>query len=260
MENVRRIGALAYGAICYAIFFVTFLYLIGFVANLVVPKSIDSGTAGPIGAALVINTALLILFGLQHSVMARPGFKAWVTRVVPRSIERSTYVLASSAAFVVLFWLWQPIPIEIVSIEGELSRAAALGLSMAGYGLVLYSTFLIDHFDLFGLRQVFLRAMGRGYTEKRFATPTLYKYLRHPIYVGWITAFWATPTFTVGHLLFAAVMTAYILIAVPLEERDLAAQLGEPYRAWRAKTPAFVPRFRGARRPGRPAPVSGEAR
>ena len=247
MERIRRLAAFAYGATCYAIFFVTFLYLIGFVANLVVPVSIDSGEAGPVGRALTVNTLLLLLFGLQHSVMARPGFKAWFTRVVPRSIERSTYVLASSVALVLLFWLWEPIPTAIFKVEGAFARTAVLGVSMAGYGLLLYSTFLIDHFDLFGLRQVFLRAMGRGYTEKRFATPTLYKLIRHPIYVGWFVAFWATPTFSVGHLLFAGAMTAYMLVAIPLEERDLDAQLGEPYRSWRARTPAFVPRIGRAR-------------
>ena len=256
MERIRRFAALAYGVSCYAIFFVTFLYLIGFIGNLFVPKTIDSGETGPIGIALVIDCALLALFGLQHSVMARPGFKAWFTRVVPRSIERSTYVLASSVVLILTFWAWRPIPIEMFSFESAIGRGTALGVYFAGYGLVLYSTFLIDHFDLFGLRQVFLRAMGRGYTEKRFATPTLYKLIRHPIYVGWFVAFWAAPTFTVGHLLFAGAMTAYMLIAIPLEERDLADQLGEPYLTWRAKTPAFVPRF-GRPRRTQPARVGG---
>jgi protein-S-isoprenylcysteine O-methyltransferase Ste14 len=258
MERMRRIGAFVYGASCYAIFFVTFLYLIGFVANLVVPKSIDSGEAGPFGVALAVNAALLLLFGLQHSVMARPGFKAWFTRIVPRSIERSTYVLASSVAFIALFWLWRPMPTAIFAFEGKVARGVALGVSLAGYGLVLYSTFLIDHFDLFGLRQVFLRAMGRGYTEKRFATPALYKLIRHPIYVGWLVAFAATPDFTVGHALFAGAMTAYMLVAIPLEERDLDAVLGEPYRAWRERTPAFIPRF--VRRSRRPQAAIGTSR
>jgi protein-S-isoprenylcysteine O-methyltransferase Ste14 len=259
MERIRRLAAFAYGATCYAIFFVTFLYLIGFVANLFVPVSIDSGEAGPVGRALAVNTVLLLLFGLQHSVMARPGFKAWFTRVVPRSIERSTYVLASSVVLILLFWLWQPMPTAIFRFDDPFARGAVLGVSMAGYGLLLYSTFLIDHFDLFGLRQVFLRAMGRSYTEKRFATPALYRLVRHPLYIGWMTAFWFTPDFTLGHLLFAGVMTAYILVAIPYEERDLAAQLGEPYRAWRAKTPAFFPRIRGARAP-QTARAAGEAR
>jgi protein-S-isoprenylcysteine O-methyltransferase Ste14 len=250
MERIRAIGALGYGAICYAIFFVTFLYMIGFVGGFGVPKTIDSGVAGPFGWALLVNSGLLLLFGLQHSVMARPGFKRAWTRIVPRAIERSTYVLATSVVLILLFWLWQPMPGPLFALESELARGVAIALYMLGYAIVLYSTFLIDHFDLFGLRQVFLRAMGRSYTEKRFMTPSLYKLIRHPLYVGWMITFWAAPTFTVGHLLFASAMTFYILMAIPLEERDLEAQLGEPYRSWRARTPAFVPklgRARGAR-------------
>jgi protein-S-isoprenylcysteine O-methyltransferase Ste14 len=257
MERIRRIGAVAYGVTCYAIFFVTFLYLIGFVGGFVVPKSLDSGVPGPTGTAWIVNLALLLLFGVQHSVMARPGFKAAIARVVPHSIERSTYVLASSVALILLFWLWQPIPIVLFELEGP-ARAAAVALSFAGYGLVLYSTFLIDHFDLFGLRQVVLRGMGKLYTEKRFATPSLYKYVRHPIYIGWFVAFWATPTFTVGHLLFATAMTAYMLVAVPLEERDLSNALGEPYRSWKARTPAYWPSLRRPR--PQPARAIREAR
>ena len=251
MERVRRIGALSYGVICYAIFSATFLYLIAFLANVLVPKSIDSGTAGPVGWALLVNTGLLALFGLQHSVMARPGWKRVFTRVVPRSIERSSYVLATSAVLVILFWQWLPLPTPIFQLEAPVAIGIANAVYLLGYAVVLYATFLIDHFDLFGLRQVFLRAMGRTYTEKRFATPTLYKRIRHPLYVGWIITFWATPSFTVGRLLFATVMTAYILIAIPFEERDLAAELGEPYRRWRANTPAFIPRI------GRAAPPQG---
>ncbi len=243
MERMRRFGALAYGVSCYAIFFVTFLYLIGFVGGFVVPKTIDSGPAGSLAFALVVNGALLALFGLQHSVMARPGFKRWFTRVVPPAIERSTYVLASTVVLIALMAFWQPLPQTLFAIENETARAAVTGVYLLGYGIVLYSTFLIDHFDLFGLRQVFLRAIGRSYTEKRFATPTLYKLIRHPLYVGWMITFWAAPTFSLGHLLFASAMTAYILIAIPLEERDLEAALGEPYRSWRSRTPAFVPRI-----------------
>jgi methanethiol S-methyltransferase len=249
MERIRKIGALSFGAVCYALFFASFLYLIGFLANVAVPKSIDSGTPGPVGWALLVNGALIALFGLQHSVMARPGFKRVFTQIVPRSIERSSYVLASSVVLILLFWQWRPMPTPIFSLEGPVAIGIASAVYLLGYAILLYATFLIDHFDLFGLRQVFLSAMGRSYTEKRFATPSLYKRIRHPLYVGWITAFWATPTFTVGHLLFASAMTAYILLAIPLEERDLAAQLGEPYRRWRAQTPAFVPRLRRSRGP-----------
>ena len=259
MERVRKIGALGYGVICYATFFVTFLYLIGFVGNFAVPKSIDSGAAGPLGAALLVNAGLLLLFGLQHSVMARPGWKRVFTRLVPRSIERSSYVLASSVALILLMGLWRPIPAKIFEVEGGIARLALTATYLLGYGIALYSTFLIDHFDLFGLRQVFLRAMGRSYSEKRFMTPALYKLIRHPLYVGWIITFWAAPSFSVGHLLFASAMTAYILVAIPLEERDLEAQLGEPYRSWRARTPAFLPRI-GRGRGTRSAGAVGEAR
>ncbi|MGH2900745.1 MAG: methyltransferase family protein, partial [Solirubrobacteraceae bacterium] len=180
-------------------------------------------------------------------VMARPGFKRVFTRVVPTAIERSTYVLASSLVLILMFWLWQPMPKLVFELDSEIARGAALATYGLGYAIVLYSTFLIDHFDLFGLRQVFLRALGRSYTEKRFATPALYQLIRHPLYVGWIITFWATPALSVGHLLFASSMTGYILMAIPFEERDLAAQLGEPYRSWRARTPAFLPRFGRAR-------------
>jgi protein-S-isoprenylcysteine O-methyltransferase Ste14 len=259
MELVRRVGALCYGAICYAIFFATFLYFVGFVANFAVPKSIDSGPVEPIGVALAVDAALLALFGLQHSVMARPGWKRGFTRLVPRAIERSTYVLLSSAVLILLFWQWRPIPIPLWELRNDVAVGALTALYLLGYALVLEATLLIDHFDLFGLRQVFLRALGRPYTEKRFVTPQLYKVMRHPLYLGWIIAFWAAPTFTVGHLVFAIALTSYILIAIPFEERDLAAQLGAPYVAWRERTPAFVPRLRRSA-PPRPVAVREEAR
>jgi len=243
MSRTGRTAALVYGAVCYAIFFVTFLYLIGWITNQVVPVSIDSGTAGNVATALAIDLALIALFGIQHSVMARPGFKRAWTRIVPQSVERASYVLASSAAVVLLFAAWQPIPIALWQVEGAAAVALQAG-AFVGFGIVLYTTFLIDHFDLFGLRQVFLAWRGRSYTEKRFVTPQLYRFIRHPLYVGWMIAFWSAPTLTVGHALFASAMTAYILIAIRYEERDLAAALGEPYRRWRAATPMFVPRVR----------------
>jgi protein-S-isoprenylcysteine O-methyltransferase Ste14 len=254
----RRFLALGYGAVSYAIFFVTFLYLIGFLGNTVVPKTVDSGETGPFGWALAIDAALLALFGLQHSVMARPGFKAWWTRFVPRSVERSTYVLASSLVLILLYVAWRPLPEAVVTVEHPVARGVAYAVFLGGFGLVLLSTFLIDHFDLFGLRQVWLRFRAHAYEEKRFATPFLYKLVRHPIYVGWFVTFWATPDLTVGRLLFAAAMTAYMLAAIPLEERDLSAQLGEPYRRWRDRTPRFVPRFEPGPRSPSPggAPVS----
>jgi protein-S-isoprenylcysteine O-methyltransferase Ste14 len=246
MERNARIAALTYGAVCYALFFATFLYLIAFVADLAVPKTIDTGAATDVGRAFLVDTLLLALFGLQHSVMARPRFKRWWTRFVPRAVERSTYVLASSLALIALMALWQPIGAPVWHVESELGRALLRATLFLGVGTVLYSTFLIDHFDLFGLRQVVLAFRRRPYVEKRFGTPSLYRFVRHPLYVGWIIMFWAAPTMSAGHFVFSLVMTGYILVAIPLEERDLADVLGEPYRRWRERTPAFVPRL-GAR-------------
>ena len=252
MSGIGRNATLVYGTVCYAIFFVTFLYFIGWVTNLVVPASIDSGVAGNPFAALAIDLALIALFGVQHSVMARPAFKKVLTRVVPQPLERATYVLASSAACVLLVAAWRPIPVALWHAEGVIAGALQIG-ALLGFGIVLYSTCLIDHFDLFGLRQVFLAWRGRSYSEKRFVTPQLYRFIRHPLYMGWMIAFWCTPALTVGHALLASAMTAYIGIAIRYEERDLAAGLGEPYRRWRAATPMFVPRLRARSRPAAPA-------
>lgn len=244
----NRIFALIFGVLCYAIFFGTFLYLVGFVGGVVVPKDVDAGTPLAVGQALWIDAALIALFGLQHSVMARPRFKAWWTRIIPAPVERPVYVLASSAVLALLMWQWQPISAPVWDLSGGPAGTALQALFFAGVGLVLYSTFLIDHFDLFGLRQVVLHFRERVYTEKRFKTPSLYRFVRHPLYVGWFTVMWATPTMSAGHLLLALGMSAYILIAIPAEERDLGEALGEPYRRWRDATPAFVPRpARGAR-------------
>jgi protein-S-isoprenylcysteine O-methyltransferase Ste14 len=244
MSKIGRSAVFLYGITCYAVFFVAFLYLIGWVTGYVVPTTIDSGVPGGAATSVAIDLALISLFGLQHSVMARPGFKAWLTRFVPQPAERPTYVLASTAAIVLLVAAWQPLPQTIWATEGALAIALAAG-TMLGFGIVLYTTFLIDHFDLFGLRQVFLAWRGRPYTEKRFVTPQLYRFIRHPLYVGWMMAFWIAPVMTLGHALFASAMTAYILIAIRYEERDLAAMLGEPYRRWRDATPMFVPRLGG---------------
>jgi protein-S-isoprenylcysteine O-methyltransferase Ste14 len=242
---MRRAAVLAFGVVSYAVFFATFLYLVGFVGNLVVPKSIDSAAAGSTGGALLVNTLLLLAFGLQHSAMARPAFKAWWTRFVPKPIERSVYTLASSVALIALFAFWRPIPQTVWSTEGALASLLTIGL-LSGVGLVLISTFLIDHFDLFGLRQTWIHFRGRAYQEKRFQTPLLYRWIRHPLYVGWFMTFWITPVMSLGHLLFALVMSAYILIAIPMEERDLLRALGDPYRRWRERTPLFVPRIGAA--------------
>jgi protein-S-isoprenylcysteine O-methyltransferase Ste14 len=242
---MRRTATLLYGIACYAMFFAAFLYLLGFLAN-VVPVSIDGpASTTSTGLALLINVVLIALFGLQHSVMARPGFKEWWTRFVPQPIERSVYVLASSVALIALFVFWQPIPQAVWATEGVVSSMLTIGL-LSGVALVLVSTFLIDHFDLFGLRQTWLHFRGRPYQEKRFATPLLYRYIRHPLYVGWFMTFWVTPFMSAGHLLFALVMTGYVLVAIPMEERDLLRALGEPYLRWREGTPMFVPRIGAA--------------
>jgi len=247
MARTARIAALAYGVACYALFFATFLYLIAFLADVAVPVTVDrGGLADDVGRALLVNAALLALFGVQHSAMARPAFKAWWTRFVPPAVERSTYVLASSLVLIVLFWQWRPIDAPVWEIEAPSLRAAVYGVFGLGVGLVLYSTMLIDHFDLFGLRQVVLYFRRRSYSERRFALPSLYRLVRHPLYVGWLITFWAAPTMTAGHFLFALGMSAYILLAIPLEERDLEALHGEPYRAWRERTPRFVPHIRPA--------------
>jgi protein-S-isoprenylcysteine O-methyltransferase Ste14 len=254
---MSRTAALIYGFVCYVIFFGTFLYAIGFLGNSVVPKSIDSTqfaiVASPIAAA-AINLVLLSLFAVQHSVMARPGFKRWWTRFVPQPVERSTYVLASSVVMIALFWGWQPMTAEVFSITDSTVRGIVTGIFLLGVCTVLYATMLIDHFDLFGLRQVVLYFRGRDYTEKNFVTPTLYKHIRHPLYVGWFIVFWATPDMTVGHLFMAAIVTAYILVAIVFEERDLGELLGEDYRAYRERTPMFVPRI--ARKQPEPSKVS----
>lgn len=255
---MTRFLVLAYGAVSYGVFFATFLYLIGFLSGLVVPKSVDSGAAGPVGTAVLVNTLLLALFGVQHSVMARPRFKAWWTRFVPQAIERSTYVLASSAVLIATYVLWQPIPATVWELESGAARAAMTALFFGGVGLVLFSTFLIDHFDLFGLRQVVLHFRKRAYSEKRFGMPVLYRFIRHPLYVGWFITFWAAPTMSAGHFLFALVMTAYTLIAIPMEERDLEALHGDSYRRWRESTPAFVPRVGGKRSQPTAPPVAAE--
>jgi methanethiol S-methyltransferase len=247
MSRAGRTAVLAYGIVSYSLFFVAFLYLIGWVTGLVVPLTIDSGAAGSVPVAIAVDLALIALFGVQHSVMARPGFKRWITRFVPKSAERATYVLASTVVVVLLIAAWQPIPQAIWHAEGALAIALQAG-ALLGFGILLYATFLIDHFDLFGLRQVFLAWRDRAYTEKRFVTPQIYRFIRHPLYVGWMMGFWVTPVLSIGHALFAGAMSAYIMIAIYYEERDLAAALGEPYLRWREATPMFVPRLgrRGA--------------
>jgi protein-S-isoprenylcysteine O-methyltransferase Ste14 len=258
VSAVKRTAFLLYGSICYGVFFVTFLYAVGFLANRVVPKSIDSGTEGPVAAAVLINALLLGLFALQHSVMARPGFKQGWFRWMPRPIERSTYVLLTSLLLLLLFWQWRPLPGIVWEIGDPLLHSAVLGLFVVGVLTVLYATFLIDHFDLFGMRQVYLYWRGRPYTHPDFATPSLYRFIRHPLYVGWFLTFWSTPQMTWGHLLFALLASGYILAAIPLEERDLERFLGDEYRRYRARTPMFLPLSR--RRKPEVAVAPGDSR
>lgn len=239
---MKRALVFIYGVICYAIFFGTFLYAIGFIGNLFVPKSIDSAPQGPLGQALLINTLLLGIFAIQHSVMARPTFKRWWTRIVPKPMERSTYVLFSSLALIALFAFWQPMGGVVWNVQNPIGQAILFGLFACGWLLVLISTFLINHFDLFGLRQVWLYLRGKEYTPLEFGTPGLYKHVRHPLYVGWFLAFWAVPTMTMAHLLFAVLTTAYILIAIQLEERNLAEDHPE-YVEYRKQVPMLIPRF-----------------
>jgi protein-S-isoprenylcysteine O-methyltransferase Ste14 len=244
---MNKIAAFAYGIICYVIFLGTFNYTIGFIGNIFVPKSIDSSPVGPLGQALLVNALLLGVFAIQHSVMARPGFKRWWTRFVPQPVERSTYVLFSCLALILLFAYWQPIGGVIWNVQDPVGQAVLYGLCVLGWGIVLVATFLIDHFDLFGLHQVWLYLRGKEDHALAFVTPGLYRLVRHPIYVGFIFAIWATPIMTAAHLFFALLTTAYILIGIRFEERDLVDFHGEPYSEYQKQVPMLVPRLGGRR-------------
>lgn len=234
-------GVFAYGAAAYVLFLGTFLYAVGFVENLVVPKSIDSGVAGPTSVAVIVNVALLSLFAIQHTIMARPAFKRWWTSIVPRAAERSTFVLATCICLILTFRFWRPIDGALWTVDNGVGRLALYGISFGGWLLVLYSTFCIDHFGLFGLRQVWAHVRGEAFDRGEFVTPWLYKLVRNPLMLGFIIAFWATPDMSYSHLLFAGVTTAYIFFGVTLEERDLSGNLGEAYRQYRARTPMLLP-------------------
>ena len=237
-----------YSACVYIFFFVTFVYAIGFVQEVFVPKSINTGTAGAVGWSLLINVVLLGIFALQHSIMARPAFKRIWTRIVPEAAERSTYVLFASLALALLFWQWQPLPQIVWSVDHAGLAALITGLSWVGWAIVLVSTFLISHFHLFGLTQGFSRLLNIEDSDPKFVTPSLYRWMRHPIYAGFVIAFWATPEMTQGHLLFAVATTGYILIGIQLEERDLIAVFGDRYRQYRAGVGMLFPTPRGVKR------------
>ena len=246
---MSRLLVFVYGVIAYAVFLVSYLYAVGFVGNFMVPKSLDSAPTAPLGTALLINLGLLGLFAVQHSVMARPAFKRQLLRLIPQATERSTYVLVSSLALILLFWQWSPLGGVIWDVQDSTARGVLYGLFGFGFLLVLVATLLINHFDLFGLRQVWLNLRGREYTSLNFVTPGPYRLIRHPLYLGWLFAFWATPTMTVTHLLFAAMTTAYIFVAIQLEERDLIAAHPQ-YVEYKRRVPMMIPmpgkRTRGA--------------
>jgi protein-S-isoprenylcysteine O-methyltransferase Ste14 len=252
----KRILFFGYGVASYAIFLATFLYAIAFVGGFAVPRRLDGPLEGSIAAAIAVNCALLMVFAVQHSVMARPWFKERWTQVIPWTIERSTFVLAASLALALVIWQWRPIGIEIWSVENPTAQVVLWALFAAGWATVLVVTFLINHFDLFGLRQVWLPLIGRPYTPVKFVTPLPYRYVRHPLYFGFLLAFWSTPHMTLAHLVFAVATTAYIVLAIQFEERDLVAEHGKAYEDYRRKVPMLVPGLKPRRpeslRPARP--------
>lgn len=234
---------LAYGALSYAGFLGVILYMIGFVGGFVVPKNIDTGPVVPLAEALIVDFVLVLLFGVTHSVMARPAFKEQLTKFIPHAAERSTFVVVANIVFAILFWQWRPIPTIIWSV-GSVPEAVLFAISMIGWVVVFWSTFLIDHFDLFGMRQVWLNYRGIEYTHRPFVVRGLYRFVRHPLMLGFLIAFWFAPTMTIGHMFFTVTMTVYILIGIYYEERDLAKVLGENYATFKEKTPMLFPRFR----------------
>jgi protein-S-isoprenylcysteine O-methyltransferase Ste14 len=238
---MKKIAYFSYGVLSYALFFGTYCYAAGFVTNLFVPTSLDGQSKTPCFQSLLVNSSLLLLFALQHSIMARPAFKKWWTSIVPEPLERSTYVLLSSGCLILLLGLWEPMGGVVWSVESTALRIALTAMSFVGFGIVLLSTFMINHFDLFGLRQVWFVLIGKTYQPLKFRTPFFYKYVRHPLYLGWIIAFWAAPTMTIAHFLFAALCTGYILTAVRFEEKDLIQTFGQKYIEYKRVAPMLIP-------------------
>jgi methanethiol S-methyltransferase len=249
---MKALAALIYGAICYVAFLLTILYAIGFVGNLVVPKSIDSGVAGPLANALIVDLLLLGLFAIQHSVMARPAFKRWWTRFVAPAVERSTYVLLASLVLLLLFWQWQPIPTLVWSVTDPLAVAVLGAVFWLGWATLVLSTFVINHFELFGLWQVYALASGKSSPPPTFQVRSIYRLVRHPLYLGFLLAFWSTAQMSAGHLLFAIATTGYILLGIYFEERDLIDTFGDRYRRYRQDVRMLVPL---PKRATAPAPI-----
>lgn len=242
---MKRLLVLLYGALVYCLFFGTFLYMIGFVENIGVPKSMDGEPQSPLGVALLTNAALLALFALQHSIMARPAFKRWWTQFVPEPVERSTFVLFTCICLITMVYFWQPLGGIVWAVENDIAAGILIGLSLVGWAIVLVATFMINHFDLFGLRQVWLYFQGKPYVNVKFRLPFFYKYVRHPLYFGFLLAFWAAPVMTFTHLFFAVMTTGYILTAIQLEERDLITLYGDKYVKYKKWAPMIIPFTKG---------------
>lgn len=250
---MKRFSIFLFGVISYAAFFLTFCYAIGFVERVIVPKDINSGSPAPFWQAILVNSLMLSAFVVQHTIMARPAFKRWFTQFVPRSMERSIFVLAASSILAFTFWQWQPLPEVVWQVNEPLSAFLFTAISWMGWGMVLLSSFLINHFDLFGLRQVWLQMVNKTYTTSTFRLTSLYKFVRHPLMLGFLLAFWSTPVMTQGHLLFAILTTGYILMGIQFEERDLIREHGEAYRRYREAVPMLLP-YRGDGSERMPAP------
>lgn len=238
---MKKFIFLLYGVICYFAFFGTILYAIGFVGNFIVPKTIDGEPQSPLFQAILIDASLLLLFALQHSIMARPAFKRWWTKIVPVALERSTYVLLASLCLILMMWQWQPIGGVVWSVENEIVKTILLITYVLGWAIVFVSTFLINHFDLFGLRQTWMYFTGKPYTQLPFGLPLFYRFVRHPLYLGFLIAFWSASTMTAAHLLFAVLTTGYILTAIQFEEKDLVSHFGEKYRNYKKRAPMIIP-------------------